>query len=247
MRERLERPEVTPAWFAERARRIAGNRTAPEAMRQIIELALDVVACQYASVTLVGPDGSVETAISSDPLVDEADRLQYELSEGPCLTAAEDGGVHLVPNTATDDRWPNWGPRVAALDLHSILAVHLFTAKDTLGALNLYAGPAHQYTEQDIESAQIVAAHASVGLARSRSERNLWAAIDSRHLIGQAQGVLIERYHIDADAAFSVLKRHSQQLNVKLRDVAAELLRTGELPGSGVVGSPSRSAADVPG
>jgi GAF domain-containing protein len=226
------KPRLTALLFAERARQIASHRSPDEAIKQIVRLALDSVDCEYASVTLVHADGTLETVASSHPVVDQADALQYELAEGPCLTAAETNGLFVIPDTATDLRWPTWGPRAAALGLHSILSVHLFTSRDVLGALNLYARPSYQYSVEDIDAAQVVAAHASVSLARSRSEQNLWRAVDSRHLIGQAQGVLMERFVLDADQAFSVLKRYSQQHNIKLHDVAMVLLRTGELPGS---------------
>ncbi|QNK81333.1 GAF and ANTAR domain-containing protein [Nakamurella sp. PAMC28650] len=225
------RPRLSALVFAERARKIASNRSAEDSIAQIVQLALDSVDCEYASVTLVHADGTFETVASSHPVVDQADALQYELNEGPCLTAAETNGLYVVPETATEPRWPNWGPRAAALGLHSILSIHLFTDRQVLGALNLYARPAYQYTEDDIEAAQVVAAHASVSLARSRSEQNLWRAVDSRHVIGQAQGVLMERHSLTAEQAFSVLKRYSQQSNVKLHEVAVILLRTGDLPG----------------
>jgi GAF domain-containing protein len=225
------RPRLTALVFAERARKIASNRSAEESIGQIVQLALDSVDCEFASVTLVQADGTLETVASSHPVVDQADALQYELNEGPCLTAAETNGLYVIPETATDPRWPNWGPRAAALGLHSILSIHLFTDRQVLGALNLYARPAYRYTEDDVEAAQVVAAHASVSLARSRNEQNLWRAVDSRHVIGQAQGVLMERHSLGAEQAFSVLKRYSQQTNVKLHDVAVILLRTGDLPG----------------
>lgn len=239
------RPRLTALAFAERARKIASNRSADESIGQIVQLALDSVDCEYASVTLVHADGTLETVASSHPVVDQADALQYELNEGPCLTAAETNGLYVIPETATDPRWPNWGPRAAALGLHSILSIHLFTDRQVLGALNLYAGPAYQYTEDDVESAQVVAAHASVTLARSRNEQNLWRAVDSRHVIGQAQGVLMERHSLSAGQSFSVLKRYSQQANVKLHDVAVILLRTGDLPGH-TTSSPLVSEASNP-
>jgi AmiR/NasT family two-component response regulator len=80
----------------------------------------------------------------------------------------------------------------------------------------------------------VVAAHASVALARIRSERDLWRAIDSRHLIGQAQGILMERFKLSPERAFSVLRRHSQQHNIKLHQVAGELISTGKLPAEAV-------------
>ncbi len=224
-------PRLTALAFAERARQIASNPSPDRTITHVVQLALDSVDCQYASVTLVHSDGRMETVASSDPVVDRADALQYELDEGPCLTAAEDGGTHVIAETATDVRWPRWGPRAAELGLHSILSVNLFTDRTVLGALNLYACEAYRYSDEDIETAQVVAAHASVALARSRSDQNLWRAVDARHVVGQAQGILMERFALSAEQAFSVLKRHSQQHNVKLHDVAVNLLQTGQLPG----------------
>ncbi len=221
---------LTTLEFAERARTIAKKSSPGETIAQIIELALECVDCDYASVTVVHSDGAVETVASSDQLVDRADALQYELGEGPCLTAAEHEGLWAVAETSTDPRWPRWGPRAADLGLHSILSVHLFTDRTMLGALNLYAKQSHQYSEDDIETAQIVAAHASVGLARSRSEQNLWRAVDARHVVGQAQGILMERFSLGSEEAFTVLKRYSNEHNIKIRDVAVNLLATGELP-----------------
>ncbi len=146
------RPRLGALAFAERARRIAGHQSPEAALQQIVALALESVDCEYASVTLVHNDGTLETVASSHPVVDQADALQYELSEGPCLTAAETNGLYVIPETATDPRWPNWGPRAAKLGLHSILSVHLFTDRQVLGALNLYARPSYQYTSDDIEA-----------------------------------------------------------------------------------------------
>lgn len=220
---------TTTRAFAEHARKIAAT-SAAETIRHIVDLAMETVACDYASVTVVHADGTVETVASSDDLVDQADALQYALGEGPCLTAAEHQGLWAVAETGTDPRWPRWGPRAAALGLHSILSVHLFTDRKMLGALNLYAKQPHRYSEEDIEIAQIVAAHASVGLARSRSEQDLWRAVDARHAVGQAQGILMERFSLSSEQAFSVLRQYSQQYNIKIRDIAVRLSATGEMP-----------------
>jgi GAF domain-containing protein len=221
---------MTTLGYAERARTIAKTSSPADTIAAIVALALECVDCDYASVTVVNADGSVETVASSDQLVDRADALQYELGEGPCLTAAEHGGLWAVAETGTDPRWPRWGPQAAALGLHSILSVHLFTDRTMLGALNLYAERSHQYSDDDIQTAQIVAAHASVGLARSRSEQNLWHAVDARHVVGQAQGILMERFSLGSEQAFSVLRQYSQHYNIKIHDIAVHLLATGEMP-----------------
>jgi GAF domain-containing protein len=133
---------------------------------------------------------------------------------------------------------------VAKLGLRSVLSIHLFTDRRVLGALNLYYETKDDFSDDEIEVAKVVAAHASVALAKIRSERDLWRAIDSRHLIGQAQGVLMERFKISSEKSFSVLRRYSQQHNIKLHEVAGTLVRTGKLPGDDIdPGGPVDSSA----
>lgn len=216
--------------LAEAARAVADNREVQQALQSVVELAMSNCNCQGASVTLVRADGGVETTASSGALVEQADALQYAYDEGPCLRAAEQGGAYLIVDTATDSRWPRWGPAVAELGLRSVLSIHLFTDHRVLGALNLYYESTTDFSADEVEVGKVVAAHASVALAKLRSERDLWRAIDSRHLIGQAQGILMERFKLSPEKAFSVLRRYSQQHNIKLHIVAGELIRTGALP-----------------
>lgn len=216
--------------LAEAARQVADNPEIQKALQAVVDLAMTSCNCTGASVTLVRADGGAETTATSDALVEEADDLQYAFDEGPCLRAAEQGGAYLITNTASDPRWPRWGPAVADLGLHSVLSIHLFTDHRVLGALNLYYESVIDFSDDEVEVAKVVAAHASVALAKVRSERDLWRAIDSRHLIGQAQGIIMERFKLAPEKAFSVLRRYSQQHNIKLHDVAGSLVRTGRLP-----------------
>jgi len=216
--------------FAEHARDLAASSKLESALEVIVDLAITSTGSDFASVTLVHADGAVETVAASDPVVESADALQYTLHEGPCLTAAENNGLYVIADTSADDRWPNWGPGVAALGLRSVLSIHLFTDVQALGALNLYAKDLRTFSRDDADIARVVAAHASVALARFRIEHNLWSAVDARHLIGLAQGILMERYSISSEKAFAVLRRYSQNHNRKLHDIAASLVSTGELP-----------------
>jgi GAF domain-containing protein len=216
--------------FAEHARDLAGSEKLEDALELIVDLALDSTGSDFASVTLVHSDGAVETPAASDPVVEQADALQYTLHEGPCLTAAEDNGIYVIADTAHDERWPLWGPAVAALGLRSVLSIHLFTTAQALGALNLYAVNQRTFSAEDRDVARVVAAHASVALARFRIDQNLWSAVDARNLIGQAQGILMERFSLSPDQSFSVLRRYSQNHNRKLHDIAGMLVSTRELP-----------------
>lgn len=217
--------------LAEAARAVAANPKVQDALQSVVDLAMAECACFGASVTLVKTTGGAETTATSCELIEQADELQYQFDEGPCLRAAEQGGAYLIVDTATDARWPVWGPAVAAMGLRSVLSIHLFTDARVLGALNLYYEDITEFADDEVETAKVVAAHASVALARIRSERDLWRAIDSRHLIGQAQGILMERFRLTPERAFAVLRRHSQQHNIKLHEIASTLVRTGQLPG----------------
>lgn len=217
--------------LAEATRDLAAEPDIDGALKAIIDIATESVSCDDASVTVRLSGGRFQTLAPTDDRVREADRLQYELGEGPCVAATFVDGMFLVDDLARDERWPRWGPRAAELGMRSIISLHLYTTSMSVGALNLYGRREQQYTADDVELARIVAAHASAALARLRIEQDLWSAIDSRHLIGQAQGVLIARLGISTEAAFSWLQRYSQHSNRKLRDVADEIVRTRQVPG----------------
>jgi GAF domain-containing protein len=135
------------------------------------------------------------------------------------------------PNLAEDPRWPHWGPRVTQeVGVGSILSYRLFTTKDTLGALNLYSHKTNAFDSDDILNGQALAAHVAVALSASQHVEHLELAIATRTVIGQAEGILMERFDIPADKAFAVLRRVSQRRNVKLNRVAEELVRTRETP-----------------
>jgi GAF domain-containing protein len=215
--------------MAESVREAITRKTPEESLRAVIQMALACAPCDQASITVLGPGRTLETVAASDDRITKADRLQYDLRQGPCLDAVFTDGVFRVEDLAADSRWPEWTPLAAGLGLGALLAVHLYTDTN-LGALNLYSEQAREYDDLDIEVAKVVAAHASVVLAHTRSQQDLWRAIDTRNLIGQAQGILMERYGLTADKAFAVLRRYSQTTNTRLTVVAEELTSTRHLP-----------------
>src|SRR4029079_895682 len=172
-----------------------------EALRAVIDMAVESGPCDAASITTLGSRRSVTTVSHSDARVREADRLQSCLSEGPCLDAVWTNGVYLVPDLLADGRWPRWAPRAAELGIGASMSVHLFT--DTrLGSLNLYSLTRRGFDPTEVEAARVIAAHASVVLAYANTTQNLWRAVDARNLIGQAQGMLMARYGLTAPKAF---------------------------------------------
>jgi transcriptional regulator with GAF, ATPase, and Fis domain len=197
----------------------------------VLKLAVWVAPCDVASVSMRHGGGRLETTAASDPVAQRAHELQQEMGDGPCLDVVfDEEGVNVVPDLGDSARWPNWAEYATELGLSSMIAVRLFTREQTIGALDLYSFERKDYDTDDLLAARVVATRVSSVLARAQHEQTLWEAIDSRHQIGQAQGILMERYNLTADQAFAVLRRYSQEHNRKLRDVADQVVSTRHLP-----------------
>ena len=220
--------------FAQVLGELAEDPEEQPALERIVHQAVEAVpGCDYCGVSLRRGRDKVETPASTDPLVDEADSLQYDLQEGPCLDAIYVDDTYVVDDLRTDDRWPRWAPRAAALGMRSILSVRLATTSGTLGGLNLYARETHAYTRHDVDVAHLYALHATSALVMTQKVAGLQTALGTRHVIGIAQGILMQRYGVSKERAFEVLRRYSQHHNLKLRDVAQELVDRGSIPAHG--------------
>lgn len=183
-----------------------------------------------AGLSIIRRRTEVETLAATHDMARAADQLQYETKQGPCLSAIWEHTTIYCPDLATDSRWPVWGPRVAAeTDALSVLAFQLFTHEDTLGALNLYSRRRDGFDERDREDGLALAAHIAIAVTSAQRLDDLGHALGSRTVIGQATGVLMERYGLNPVVAFAVLTRVSSQDEVKVRDLAARLVRTGKL------------------
>lgn len=205
-------------------------------VEQTAERFLDYVStaigARHASVVLIQRGGRLEPVAATGELVEEAERSQLELGEGPTQLTVNDETNVLSEDATEDPRWPSWASRVAATGLRGILSVRLRTRATTVGALTLYSEQPGRFTETDESVAQLYADHAAVAVTNARSESTLWQAIEARKQIGQAQGILMERFGLTGPQAFSVLRRYSQDNNIKLRDVARQLIATRNLPGN---------------
>ena len=221
--------------FAEMALELCSERDPAALATQVLGFAIRLVPCELAGLMVAGDCGGLLTV--SDPVVDEADRLQGECGEGPRLLPTDVEAVVCVVDTAADARWPQWGQQVAALGLRSMLSVQLSARKAGLGTLVLYSPEPGWFGRAEQDAAVALARHASVAIAVRREEARLRRMMESGGLIGKAQGLLMERFGIDADQAFTILRRYSQDHNLKLTAVAASLLATRNLP------SPLREAA----
>jgi transcriptional regulator with GAF, ATPase, and Fis domain len=199
---------------------------------ETIDGALDTIA-QYARVAVDADDAGimivhgkqVETPVATSKEVAHAHDLQAELNEGPCLQAVT-GGEHtyLVRNTLEDDRWPTWGKAAADLGYHSSISSSMETTTRRYGSLNIYSRKVDAFDDEDVAVTKMLAAHASVAVAASRTRSELYTALGTRTTIGQAQGILMNAFDIDSDQAFAYMQRISQHQNIKLFKVAQTVI-----------------------
>ena len=191
---------------------------------------------EASSITLIRGEKPF-TAAFDGQLAMDADELQYQRGYGPCVDAGRAGQVFLVEDMLAEQRWPDYARHVAALGVRSSLSVPLPFQGVTIGALNNYAATPGAFGQTDVAVGQEVAAWVALAvgkadmIARTVNElAGMRAAMVSRAVIEQAKGILMERHQLTEDQAFTELTRASQNTNIKLRDVADELVRTGALP-----------------
>jgi GAF domain-containing protein len=219
------------------ARVVVADREPSEVLTEITGIARRAMpSVEAASVTLIREDKPFTVAYDGQMALD-ADELQYERGYGPCVDAGRAGQMFLVDDMRTEQRWPDYAQNVLACGVLSSLSVPLPFQSVTIGALNTYAGQPKVFDDDDLELAQEVAAWIAVAVGNAEAAARisddliqLRTVMTSRACIEQAKGILIERHETTEDEAFTMLAHASQRTNTKLRDVAAELVRTGTLP-----------------
>jgi GAF domain-containing protein len=180
---------------------------------------------QHAGVTLTTTDGDIQTLTASGAYPVALDDIQRRHREGPCLSAAWKDHVIRLDDVTSAQRWPSYCHEVAAsTPIRSLLAFELFTAQGTTGALSFYAETANAFDEEAVELGLILATHAALAWHMVRRDEQFRSALATRDIIGQAKGMLMERFGIDAMQAFELLKRLSQTSNTPLAEVARALV-----------------------
>jgi hypothetical protein len=195
---------------------------------QITAAAVEVLpGVTYASITMLRADGSLDTVAPTEPLIVVLDAAQYRLRQGPCYEAATDTLHVASANLAADARFPDYGAIAAAAGIKAQAGIRLFDTSKVRGALNLYSPNVGAFDDLDILSKLF--AHQAGGVISYANEiQTLRESIETRATIGQAIGILMERYKLDDQRAFAFLARLSQQRNIKLRKLAEEVNATVE-------------------
>jgi GAF domain-containing protein len=218
-------PDLAEA-LAAAARSMGGERTVDETLAAIAHTAQrSIPGFDHVGISTIDKGGVITTRAATDDLVNRLDDLQYGLEEGPCLDALRTEPVVAVANLQHEQRWPHYVSRAARLGVKAQLAVQLFLDDErTLGGLNLYSTSSAAIHPDAEAVADLFASHAAIALGHARKVSHLNQALTSRKVIGQALGILMERYGLTDERAFEFLVRASSHGNVKLRDVAQDLV-----------------------
>ena len=212
------------------ARELQRQSAPDQVLQTIVHAALRLVpGAEEGSVSMVVARRRVQAQAASSDLPRDVDALQEEVGQGPCLDAVWERQTVSVPDIASEPRWPEFSLRASQRGVGSMLSFQLFVEGDNLGALNLYARSAGAFDEHSAEVGEMFASHAAVAYSAAQRESALERALTSRQLVGQAQGILMERQRLTAEQAFAQLTRASQARNVKLHEVARRLVETGDL------------------
>jgi GAF domain-containing protein len=192
-------------------------------LTRVTAAAVDLIPdAAYASIGIRHHD-RLETAVCTDDRILLIDQRQYAMREGPCYDAATDTAQVIAPDLENDPRFPQYGPLAVASGIRAQAAFRLFERDGVQGALNLYATRPGAFAHLD-ETAALFQSHAAVAIGYAHEVTSLHEALETRTTIGQAMGIVMQRYHLNDKRAFAFLTRLSQHRNVKLRLIAEELV-----------------------
>lgn len=206
------------------------EQTLQAVTRACIDLIPGAMAASILSVE--GPEQHTSLGPTSD-LATRLDELQIALREGPCWDAATSDAVTRVPDLANDTRWPRFGPAAVEAGVRSMISFRLFTFDRRVAALNLFAEDTDAFSDEVETVAGMLATHAATAMTANDRHLQFRSALASRDVIGQAKGILMERFDIDAVRAFELLSALSSERNLRLADVADKVVTT---RGSGGLG-----------
>lgn len=218
--------------FARLAAELHGLDTVGLTVDGVVMYALQAVWCKYASVVLIAKNRQPQVMATTDTKLAELYQQQIDVSAGPLITCIADEQAISIDDVTDETRWSrDWVDQITAAGIASAIHLPLLVAGRAQAVLSLYSDQPHGFDSDDLAVAHILAEHASVAISSARRNVSMTQAVDARRLVGQATGILMERYHLDGDRAFEVLRRYSQHHNRKLRDVADEVISTRRLPG----------------
>ncbi len=213
--------------MAELARSIAPPRNVDDVLVRVTDAAVELIpGADTAGVLLVAPGRKFQSLFGTSDLVYKVDELQAKYHEGPCLDAAEDELMLRTDDFTKEPRWPNFSRAVSEIGVRSCLSYKLYAGDRSAGALNVFGLRPNVFNAESEAIGSVLGAHAAAAIMASRHGEELRSALNSRDVIGQAKGILMERFDVDAMRAFDMLRELSQIMNIRLAEIARRVVET---------------------
>jgi hypothetical protein len=213
--------------MAELARAVARPRAMEDILRDVTAAAVELIPdVDTAGILLIGKGGNFDSYAATDELPQQLDDLQHTFQEGPCMQAALDEVIVRTDDFRTETRWPAYSAAVVKIGVLSGLSFKLYTAERTAGALNLFGFKPTSWDSESETIGTVLAAQAAAAILAGREGEQLRSALSTRDRIGQAKGIIMERYGVDDVRAFDMLRSLSQETNTRLYEIAQRVIDT---------------------
>jgi len=237
----MDQGDVSAAVMAQMAEEVFRAGDLAETAEQVVAMAAAEVDADHAGIVLFQGQRDAQTIAATSQICDLVIRLPYD---GPYWDGRWSRQA-LIVDLRWDQRWPEWSTAVHELGLHHLLGVELTAGNGRrVGVLTLFTEQRREFSDEDIAVTHIFGRHAALAIQVAHHRENMQAALDTRKLIGQAQGILMERYQMSDKHAFELLRRLSQTHNRKLRDIAHEVVDTRRIPETDTTAPSSRQEPD---
>ncbi|MBS9374457.1 GAF and ANTAR domain-containing protein [Rhodococcus sp. B50] len=199
-----------------------------ETLRGVTAAAVELVeGTDCADILIVTGGKHFRSLAATSELAEHLDDVQEQFGEGPCLDASFKYLVVRSEDLRTETRWPRFAKAAVGAGVLSALSFQLYLDKESMGALNMFSARADAFDPLGEATAEVLAAHAAMAMSAARNQGQFASALATRDIIGQAKGMIMERFGIDAVAAFELLRRLSQDSNVLLAEVAQGIVEAG--------------------
>jgi transcriptional regulator with GAF, ATPase, and Fis domain len=208
--------------MAELTHNFAVGTPIEDTLASVTATAVDLIPGVDSADVLLIHDGQFRSTATTSALAPTVDQAQLRTGEGPCLDAAGSAVTIRCDDLRTDTRWPAFAPAAVESGVHSVMSYQLYTHGANTGALNLFGLRAGVFNDESEAIGAMLATHAAIALIAANRQHQFESALASRDVIGQAKGIMMERFRIDAVRAFELLTRASQNSNTPVHVIAAE-------------------------
>jgi transcriptional regulator with GAF, ATPase, and Fis domain len=223
--------EVLRLAMAQLTKKFARPTDIDDTLKSVTASCVDLIdGVECADVLLIAGADLFRSVAATSQLAVDIDDLQRRFREGPCVDAAVGNSIILCNDLREETRWPRFAEAAVAAGVHSLMSFQLFTHNALVGALNLFGLKPDAFTPEFEAVGAMLATHAATALIADDVRLQFQSALASRDTIGQAKGMIMERFNVDAIRAFELLTKLSQDSNTRVADIAVELVSRGAVP-----------------